>query len=315
MAYIDRSLKIERLFKDKAEREERDRKWAFLFTLITVIGSAAVGAGLMLSEILFAEIEEFSECPQWYRAFFLLSLCLAVTGTLGCSVVKKPLSGKLFVKYLKEQYFYFGVMSVGFIIMVAAAFITPESFALDVTICFGGALCSFGLFAFIGASMGFLLSAKNNKYLKLLNKFRAKNGNIKLAEFAYQEFVCELEQELRVNLPAELIDFYLQSDGDGALLYCAAGALHVTEVVRQDDAPFNPEILSVLCIGDDGEGNCFCYKINDGAVTSDTIYVIERESLKLLPVAGDLTSLITLYYGGYLANINERGHFADFNKE
>lgn len=304
MAYIDRSLKIEQIFKDKAEREERDQKWALLFTLITVVGSAAVGAGLLLSEILFAEIEEFSECPQWYRAFFWLSLCLAVTGTLGCAIVKKPLSGRLFVKYLKEQYFYFGVMAVGFVIMVAAAFIEPESFALDVTICFGGALCSFGLFAFIGASVGFLLAAKNNNYLKLLNKLRAKNARIALADFAYQEFVCALETELRVNLPAELIDFYLQTDGDGALLYCAAGALHVTEQVRQENAPFNPEIFSVLCVGDDGEGNCFCYKINDGAVTDNTIYVIERDSLKILPVAKDLASLITLYYGGYLANIN-----------
>lgn len=277
-----------------------------MFTLITVIGSAAVGAGLLLSEILFAEIEFFSECPQWYKTFFVLALALAVTGTLGCAVVKKPLNGKLFNRYLKELYFYAGVAAVGLIIMFVAALIEKESFALNVIICFGGALCGFGLFAFLGLAIGFFSAAKNNKYLKLLNKLREKNAQIQLTDFAYCESVCALEEELTVNLPAELIDFYMQTDGDGALLYCANGALSVTEQVRLDGAPFNEELLNVLCIGDDCDGNCFCYKISGGAVADNKIYVIERESLRILPVAEDLLSLITLYYGGYLFDFEKK---------
>lgn len=109
-----------------------------MFTLITVIGSAAVGAGLLLSEILFAEIEFFSECPQWYKTFFLLALALAVTGTLGCAVVKKPLNGKLFNRYLKELYFYAGVAAVGLIIM----FVADDLLSL-ITLYYGGYLFDF----------------------------------------------------------------------------------------------------------------------------------------------------------------------------
>lgn len=304
MVYFNRAAQIESAFEKTAERVESDQKWAFLFTLITVIGSVAVGAGLLLSEILFAEIDFFSDCPQWYKAFFTLALALAITGTLGCAVVKKPLNGKLFTRYLKERRFYAGVAAVGVIITFVAALFEKESFALNVIICFGGALCGFGSFAFLGSAIGFLSAAKNNEYLKLLNKLRKKNAQIQLADCAYFESVCALEEELTVNLPAELIDFYMQTDGDGALLYRANGALSVTEQVRLDGAPFNEELLNVLCIGDDCDGNCFCYKIKGGTVVDNKIYVIERESLQILPVADNLRALIALYYGGYLADIN-----------
>lgn len=285
------------LFSAAKEREDENARWSFVFTLITVLGCAGVGAALMLSEILYADIEELSLCPSWYRVFLLLSIGLSLIGAIGCAICKRPKSGALYVKYKKEQNFYFAVFALGFLIMIISAFIEKETYFLDCAICFGGALCYFGLIAFLGCIIGFSFAERKTKFLKLLYALHTRYPEIILRPAARGESVFELRRVAESPLPLELIELYMQTDGDTELLFCADKAAFFTRRLREDFSDFNPEIANIICFAGDEDDNFFCYKTND---LRSGIFYLNFETLELTCVAHDMCQLISLYYGRYL---------------
>ncbi len=294
--FSEGDVKIQELFDKKAERSATDARWGVAFTIITILGAAGVGAALMLSEILYAEIEELSECPEWYRAFLFLSLGLSAVGVFGCAISKKPHNGALYLRYTGEWIYYYIVMAIGFVMMIVSALVEKENYFLDLLICFGGALCFFGLAAFCGSAAGVFLFEKKVPYLKILYGFLRKKNDIVLRKSASVQSVTALSECVNANLPKELIDLYLQTDGDGDLLFSAAEAEYVTRSVRENLCDFNPEIASILCFAGDGSEYYFCYKIDE---KSNVIYSFNLETLEIIPIADDLIQLIGLYYGNY----------------
>lgn len=268
-------------------------------TAITLLSSACVGVALMFSEILYPEIEELSACPLWYRIFLLVSLGVAFVGMIFTAISKKTKNAKLILFYKKERRMEFILTIGGFWLLIVAG-LKEENRVGDIVLCLGGALCALGLFALLGTSIGLANSAKKNKYIDLICQFMKVNPIIKLTEPAQMTDLLAFESEIGCMLPKELTDFYLETDGDGDLMFSVDEANKTTKLVREGFAEFNPLVENIVCFGGNGAGDYYCYLVREGNVIDGEIYTFYHETNELSLSAESLPGLISLYYNGFL---------------
>lgn len=132
-------------------------KLSFISLLITCIGACGVGVNIMLSELLYADIDEFTSTPIWYQIFMYISLFISGLGII-LSILYRNKSNTKRIEIKIELLF----IIIGLLLMFGFALQRYESYTKDVLICVGGCLFSVGIFCFISTQIG-LHRNKNSK--------------------------------------------------------------------------------------------------------------------------------------------------------
>lgn len=285
----------------KDTNNDKSKRIAQAFTLVTALGAIGVGVALMLSEMLYPEIEDFFACPPWYQAFLWVSLAVAVVGMIGCAIFKKSTDGKTIDGYKAAEKVYLGVTLTGVIITTIAAFGPDDNRVFDYAICIGGALTSVGVFLFFGTAVGVARSRRQDGYASLVAPFCADNKDIRLTDPAPLTDIIELEKYLGCMLPTAMCNFYKETDGDGDLMFSAKETKETTELVRRFFTEFCPDVARAVFFGGNGCGDYYCYLITDGNIDETKIYCFLHEDPGFSLCAESLPELVYMYYNGYLS--------------
>ena len=272
---------------------------AIMSKAVVLVGALGVGVGLLLSEILYPQIEELFACPAWYQAFLYISFAVAIAGLVWCWFTKNRKNTPKI-----EWQIELGLFIFGFVLEIICALARTESYTKDVFICIGGAISSVGLFCGIGSMLG-RLKKPTNTYADIYSNL-VTNGNLYYNNFpktkpASLAEVTEVEEYLGAPLPAELVDFLLEFNGDGNLLFSTKDIISTTKSLRESlNGPAIEGADKFCFIGSDssGEGaNLFCYKITDeGSIQAVKIFLWNRETNDVKPVASTLPELINQLY-------------------
>lgn len=271
------------------EMIKRQNTLAIVSQVIVLVGALGVGVMLILSELLYPSIEEFSQCPVWYRVVMYVSLFVVTIGIVGCAFFKNRRNSTK-----KEFHIELTIFLIGLFLCIVFALARNEAYWKDVVICIGGMLCSVGLFTGIGSLIG-LLKKLNGKYAKIYN---VKNGmKCTLPRNATLSQITNVESYFKASLPAELVEFLLEFNGDGNLLLSAQDIIETNKSVRAKYDSIYGGINTLCFFGKNGLGDYFCYEINsDGSIQADKIYLWKHETNKAIEVAKTLPELIEKYY-------------------
>lgn len=289
-----------RKYMDNRSNETKYALKARIFSAVTLVGSFGVAVALILSELMFAEIYELSECPLWYRIFLYVSLVVSFVGTVGCAVFKKTRDRELQRIYQKEQALSMTLMTIGLVMMLVAAFIEEESRYLDLVICVGGGVEAIGMFSFFGVAVGLARSKrKAHSYIELITELCDKNPfyDCKLAPPATEEELKRLERYLGDTVPVDLLRFYNEANGDGCLMLDVETAIKETERLRSEASENRPYLKEAFCFAKNDVGDYFCYVGIDGRIKSSVVYGITHDTFEIFPIVPSLTELIYGYYG------------------
>lgn len=282
----------------KIEKMRTRNILSIVFMVIVFIGALCVGVGLLLSEILFPQIEELFKCPIWYQVFLYLSFAIAISGIVGCAFTKNRQNTTKF-EWNIELALFLG----GFALEIFCALARTESYVLNVFICIGGAISSVGFFCGIGSLIGRLRKPKGfyaDVYSNLITCGNLNYDNFPKSKPSSLSEIIEVEKFFETSLPAELIDFLLEFNGDGDLLFSTKEIIETTKGVRETfkDTTFIG-VDSFCFFGGDGAGNYFCYKIlDDCSIKDGEIYLWDHETNEAQLVETTLKDLIIKYYNG-----------------
>ncbi len=129
-------------------------KRSIISIISTLIGSIGVGINISLSEVLYPEISELTNCPLWYQLMLYLSLGIIFLGII-LSILFKNRGNTSFMEIMIEAV----VLSLG-LIFITFAFARIERNVKTFIICFGAILFLMGLFAGISSLIGILKKPK-----------------------------------------------------------------------------------------------------------------------------------------------------------
>ncbi len=287
------------LKSSKIAKIKKQNILSIFFMAIVLVGSLGVGVGLLLSEILYPQIEELFACPAWYQAFLYSSVAVAVIGLVGCGFTKNcQNTSKL------EWRIELSLFLAGLTIEIICALARTQSYVLDIFICIGGAISSVGFFCGIGSLIGRLKKTKlfySNIYSYLITDGTLSYENFPKNKPASLVEIMEVEKYFGTPLPNELVDFLLEFNGDVALLFSASEIVSTTKLVRKAFKDTTYDGLDKFCFfGADkvGEkGDLFCYKIlADGSINDGEIYLWKHKTNQAKLVAKTLPELIKKYY-------------------
>ncbi len=280
-----------------SEKTERNALFARIFSLVTIVGSFCLGAAILMSELVYPEIEELSLCPLWYRIFLLASFVLSIVGAVGCAIFKKTDDYELITIYKKEQRRSFSLLVIGFVFM-CAAFLDEESEKLDFIITLGGAVASLGFFSWLGVAIGLDRSRRKELYADLITEFSKQKPFMSIEKKAPASLtdIIELEAYLGEAIPTELLKFYKETNGDGELMLSVEESLTTTKYIRENYSETVPSVNDIFCFAKGLNGDYFCYIKDGGYYKFDVIFVFETETLRIYPVARTLLDLIGGYY-------------------
>lgn len=278
----------------KTQKIRRQNILSIVFMTIVFVGAVGFGVCLLLSEILYTQIENFFECPIWYRIFIFISLVFANGGIVGCAFTKNRHNTTNLECNIELALFV-----VGFIFELGFALASEESFSNALAICIGGAVSSVGFFCGIGSLIGKLKKPKDvygKIYVELISLGTLPYRQLPKSATLLQ--IMQVEKYFNAMLPNELVYFLLEFNGDGELLFSAEEIIDTAKRVRETfrDTTFNG--VDKFCFfGGDGAGNYFCYKISDdGSIADGEIYLWYHETNETKLVANRLTDLIVEYY-------------------
>lgn len=170
-------------------------KLSLVSFVITLLGGCGVGTNIMLSEILYQHIDDFTKTPIWYQVFMYVSIFVAIIGIILSAIYRNELNTKK-IEIIIEILF----MIVGLFLMLGLSLARYESYVLDVLICVGGALFSVGLFCFISTEIGlnkkYIINMKTPAMEEIWNK-------TDLNDFAVSTFLYLVEKSTRDILSKE----------------------------------------------------------------------------------------------------------------
>lgn len=287
--YMERSkMKDKRLTK-----YQRSNLLAAVCSCVVFGGAAAIGGMIILSETLFYDTVAFSLLPLWCKATMLAGSLAALAGLAGCLFTKNRLNTTRTEMKINLCLFLFG-----FFISLIFALLPTEARWTAIMIGIGGAICTVGLFLSVASLIGVMKKTKS-QYAELLQAYTRdrKMPYWKLSSASLVD-IMEAERYFGTLLPDDLVNFLLEFDGDGEFLYSTKEIIETTRYLRG-----NPSYQKNLCfIGQDGEGNHFCYQIlDDGSIHDECIYLCKNPE-EIIPVADDLRELIYKYYSGLLGD-------------
>ncbi len=280
-------------------RSEDDKRIKYavsaLITIITLLGAAALGVAIILSELLYPEIEEFSDCPDWYKTFLLTSLVVSVYGVVCALIFKRKAPRRLIYYYIIESKVFLSLLIAGFVLMLTV-FIDDENYVVDILICVGGAIGAVGLFGLSETLLALYANKNGRPYVRLLTAIREVDPRVKIFRPASRKEIAELEQYLGATIPEELRHLYEETDGDGKLIYSAKISMAMTQVLRETYFERAPEVENLFFFGKDSWDNYVCYRILDGRCIEGAIMHFNNKTLTVSAATEALAELILSYY-------------------
>ncbi len=284
--------KISNIRTSKTQKIFRQNILSFIFMTVVFVGAVGFGVGLILSEIRYPHADSFFECPTGYRIFMYVALGVSNGGLIGCAFTKNarnttPLECKIWL----------AVFIIGFLYEAAFGFAGDTSFANGLSICIGAAVSAVGFFCGVGSLIGSLKKPRRT-YGQIYGELFASTMEYRsLPRGATLLQIMRTEAYFGTMLPGELVDFLLEFNGDGELMFSAEEMIEKTEKARKTRKNAANEDAFKLCfIGTDGSGNYYCYKISDGFVEEGEIYLWHSETDTTVPAAATLAELITQHY-------------------
>lgn len=287
----------------KIEKLRKQNLLSIISMVIVFIGALGVGVALLLSEILYPQIEDLFACPVWYQTFLYASFLIAVAGLVGCGYTKDRRNTTKLELRIEVVLFLLGLT-----IEVICALARTESYVLNVFICIGGAISSIGFFCGIGGLIGRFKKPKKVYtyiYSDLVTCENLNYDNYPKTKPAPLLDIMEVEKYFNAPLPNDLVDFLLEFNGDDNFLFSASKIVDTTKLVREtyQNRGFS-EIDKFLFFGANkvvDAKNLFCYKIlEDGAINDSEIYLWNHETNETELAAKTLPELIKKYYNNEL---------------
>lgn len=269
-----------------------------LITTITLFGASALGVAILLSELLYPEIEEFSDCPNWYKTFLLTSLVVSAYGVICSFIFKRKSPRRLVYAYMVETKVFSVLLITGLLLMMTL-FIDDENYVVDVIICVGGAVGAVGLFGLLSSLAARAVNKHGRPYVSLLLGLKNIDPHINITRPASKKSISKLEEYLGASLPVELKRVYDETDGDGALLFSPTVALGETKAMREKYSADTPEVNNLFFFGIDEFGTYVCYRIINGKCIEDAIVIFDTETGKIIPATSTLAGLLLIYYVCY----------------
>lgn len=129
---------------------------AAIFMVVTLLGAIVIGVFLVLSELLYAEIDELSLCPLWYKTGLFISLLVTILGIVGSAIFKNKNNTYFTELIIEVILFLLGGICLFF------AIIENEKFIYDVIICLGGAFMAIAISCGIATAIGYSKNPKIN---------------------------------------------------------------------------------------------------------------------------------------------------------
>lgn len=294
------SKRTRNLETEKMRKLRTQRILSVVFLAIDCVGALGVGVSLILSEILYPQIEELFDCPAWYQAFLYVSFAVSVGAIVGCGFTKNRKNTPKLECYIELALFWTGLACE-----LVCALARTESHVLNVFICIGGAISSVGFFCGIGSFIGRMKKPKKGEYEKIYYGKIPYQNLPALPDAATPKQIIEAEEFFGTMFPNELIDFLLEFNGDGNMLFSAAEIAKTTQSMRGKFKEPDLSGASKFCFfGSDGAENYICYRIRgDGSIAAGEIYLWDNGSNETRLIANALPELIEKYYG------NEKPHF------
>lgn len=285
--------------KNRVTQYKKQKTLALIFTSVVFLSATAVGVLLVLSEVLYDQIEEFALLPLGYRIAMYVSLSVVFGGLIGCGFTKNKRNTTQTELTINIAMFF-----IGFALSLFFTFCRTEDYWNNVFVCIGGAISSVAFFLGIASLIG--LSKKSESvYAALLKSYarERRTSSLKLSPASLIE-VIEVEEYFHTMLPTDLVEFLLEFNGDGELLFSTGQIVEITKHFRESFRNSSIKANNLCFIGQDGKGNYFCYPIlEDGTISSDFICLWNPKSEKLTPVADTLKELISKYYSGLLNDL------------
>lgn len=133
-------------------------------------------------------------------------------------------------------------------------------------------------------------------YAKLLKEYAKNIEFSKLKPAATEDEIQEAEKKLDIMFPKELRVFLEETNGDD---YLCLPVSRIVEDNLQLRRGLDPEFFNAneyLFIAENGCGDYYGYKIEDGEIRSNSIYIWEHEEFEVRMVAVGIAELIKLYY-------------------
>lgn len=265
---------------------------SFVFIAVVFVGAVGFGVGLILSEIRYPQADSFFECPLSYRIFMYVALGVSNGGLIGCAFTKNrrntaPLECKIWL----------AVFIIGFLYEAAFGLAGDTSFANGLSICIGATVSAVGFFCGVGSLIGSLKKPRRS-YGQIYGELFSSTLEYRpLPRGATLLQIMRTEAYLGTMLPGELVDFLLEFNGDGELMFSAEEMIEKTEKARKTHKnAANEDAFNLCFIGTDGSGNYYCYKISDGSVEEGEIYLWHSETDATVPAAATLAELIVSHY-------------------
>ena len=133
-------------------------------------------------------------------------------------------------------------------------------------------------------------------YSSLLSQYAKGIAFCKPQPPATEEQVRDAEGKLNIHFPEELRNFLYEMNGDHFLCFSTDSVVRNNLRLRRDVAPIYPDLNGFLFIAENGCGDYYGYRIENGSISSTSIYIWEHEEGKVSMVAANLANLIRRYY-------------------
>lgn len=276
--------------KERTKKEEkRDKILSRIFMGVIFLGALLCGVCLVLSETLYPQIENFFDFPLWYRLTLYASLLIVAGGIIGCSFTKTRENTQ--EAELSIELLLCGV-GIGCIILALTG---EETSWKDVVLGVGGVCCAVGFFCGVGTMIGL------NK--RAVGKFSiTANVHKKMPRPASKRAIKRVEDYFQAALPDELVEFLLRWNGDNDAIFSTKLIVEITKSLRETYkeyafAEYDGQLEKLVFFGGIGNGDYFCYKIDDdGHILDDMIYLWDHELNELNFEARTLKDLLDSYY-------------------
>ncbi len=123
--------------------------------IITFISSLFLAINVILSEVLFSEINEFSLFPTYYKVLFILSLILIATSLISSSIFRNKENTKILDLYIEIPSIVVGI------VLLSCALIRTENYIKTILVYIGLILFVSGFNCLFSSLIGLLKHQKN----------------------------------------------------------------------------------------------------------------------------------------------------------
>lgn len=120
---------------------------------------------------------------------------------------------------------------------------------------------------------------------------------VELTNPSKKEDIELIKSKLGVDLPNDLYNFYLESDGDGCAIFSVSRLVGENCDLRAMAEGVYMPLDCFLFFGDNGCGDYFGYPIIGGEAEQDRIFMWNHDSDERYFICNTLEEFINLYYG------------------